>query len=58
MIYKKTNILSPICAVNFIEDEWKQIYRGSKGCENCLGVMSKVHEIAEEGKPVAKEKEV
>ena len=58
MIYKETNILFPICAVNFTEDEWKQIYRDSKDYENCLGVVSKVYEAAEEDKPAAKEKEV
>ena len=50
MIYKETNILFPICAVNFTEEEWKQIYRDSKDYENCLGVESKIYEAAEEEK--------
>ena len=50
MIYKETNILFPICAVNFTEDEWKRIYRDSKDYENCLGVESKVYVAAEEEK--------
>ena len=50
MIYKETNILFPICAVNFTEDEWKRIYRDSKDYENCLGVESKVYAAAEEEK--------
>ncbi len=50
MIYKETNILFPICAVNFTEDEWKRIYRDSKDYENCLGVESKIYAAAEEEK--------
>ena len=50
MIYKETNILFPICAVNFTEEEWKQIYRDSKDYENCLGVESKIYAAAEEEK--------
>lgn len=58
MIYKETNILFPICAVNFTEDEWKQIYRDTKDYENCLGVVSKVYEAAEEDKPAGQKPEV
>lgn len=38
MIYKETNILFPICAVNFSDEEWKSIYRDSKDYADCLGV--------------------
>ncbi len=47
MIYKEANILFPICAVNFTEDEWKHIYRDSKDYSVCLGVESVVWEAAE-----------
>lgn len=48
MIYKESNILFPICAMNFTEDEWKKIYRDAKDYDICLGVRSKVWEAAEE----------
>ena len=32
MIYKEQNILFPICAVNFTEDEWHGIYQDAKDC--------------------------
>lgn len=38
MIYKEQNILFPICAVNFTEAEWAQIYRDSKDYATCFGV--------------------
>lgn len=38
MIYKETNILFPICAVNFTKEEWYGIYRDSKPYAVCLGV--------------------
>ena len=38
MIYKEQNILFPICAVNFTEEEWMGIYRDSKDYAECLGV--------------------
>ena len=40
MIYKEQNILFPICAVNFTEEEWKGIYRDSKDYATCFGVIS------------------
>lgn len=38
MIYKENNILFPICAVNFSEEEWHGIYRDSQDYADCLGV--------------------
>ena len=38
MIYKEQNILFPICAVNFTENEWKGIYRDAKDYNACFGV--------------------
>ncbi|MBR1531321.1 MAG: DUF438 domain-containing protein [Eubacterium sp.] len=42
MIYKEQNILFPICAVNFTEDEWKGIYRDSQDYDLCFGVEKTV----------------
>lgn len=36
MIYKEENILFPICAENFSDEEWRQIYRDGKGYDKCL----------------------
>lgn len=47
MIYKEANILFPVCAANFNEDEWMQIYRDSKDYAQCLGVKAAVWEKAE-----------
>ena len=47
MIYKEQNILFPICAVNFTEEEWYAIYRDAKDYEDCLGVASETWEVAE-----------
>lgn len=47
MIYKEQNILFPICAVNFTEDEWMGIYRDSKDYAVCFGVENGVWEAAE-----------
>ena len=44
MIYKETNILFPICAENFTDEEWRGIYRDSKDYAPCLGVENKVWE--------------
>ena len=49
MIYKEQNILFPICAVNFEEDEWYGIYRDSKDYADCFGVSSEIWDVAEEG---------
>ena len=42
MIYKEANILFPICAEHFTDEEWKGIYRDSKDYAPCLGVENKV----------------
>lgn len=47
MIYKEQNILFPICAVNFTEDEWKGIYRDSHDYDLCFGVEKAVWAEAE-----------
>ena len=47
MIYKEQNILFPICAVNFTEDEWCGIYRDSKAYAECFGVAGEIWEVAE-----------
>ena len=39
MIYKEQNILFPICAVNFTDEEWYGIYHDSKDYADCLGVV-------------------
>ena len=44
MIYKETNILFPICAEHFTDEEWRGIYRDSKDYAPCLGVENKVRE--------------
>lgn len=38
MVYKEQNILFPLCAANFTDDEWRQIYRDSQDYATCLGV--------------------
>ena len=47
MIYKEQNILFPICAVNFTEDEWFGIYHDSKDYSKCFGVENVLWEEAE-----------
>lgn len=51
MIYKEENILFPICAVNFTEQEWQQIYRDSKDYAVCFGVEDVAWHEAEAGAP-------
>ena len=48
MIYKEKNILFPICAVTFSEEEWQGIYRDSKDYAVCLGVESEIWEPGED----------
>lgn len=38
MVYKEQNILLPLCAANFTDDEWQQIYRDMQDYATCLGV--------------------
>ena len=47
MIYKEDNILFPVCAANFSEEEWKQIYRDSRDYAVCLDVKPLTWEDAE-----------
>lgn len=47
MIYKEQNILFPICAAHFTEEEWYGIYRDSKDYAVCLGVEKETWEEAE-----------
>lgn len=49
MIYKEQNILFPICAVNFTEEEWKSIYRDSQDYEMNFGVERESWQEAESG---------
>lgn len=48
MVYKEQNVLFPICAVNFTEDEWFEIYRDSKDYATCFGVDKEIWTAAEE----------
>ncbi len=48
MIYKEQNILFPICAVNFTEEEWYGIYQDSKDYEACFGGTRAIWEDAEQ----------
>lgn len=47
MIYKEQNILFPICAVNFKEEEWFSIYHDSKDYAITFGVENAIWEEAE-----------
>lgn len=48
MIMKEESILFPICAVNFSDEEWYQIYEDSKDYNECFGVdMGTWHEAEE-----------
>lgn len=61
MIYKEQNVLFPICAVNFTEEEWYGIYQDSKDYATCFGVENETWEEAEKyrpGKIVASEGEI
>ncbi len=50
MIYKEDNILFPICAENFTEEEWFTIYQDSKDYPVCFGVEKEVWDKAEANK--------
>lgn len=47
MIYKEDNILYPICAEHFTEEEWMTIYQDSKDYPLCFGVEKEVWNEAE-----------
>ena len=53
MIYKEQNILFPICAVHFTEEEWQGIYQDSKDYSPCFGVAKETWEDAENKIPAA-----
>ena len=55
MIFKEQNILFPICAVNFTEEEWQGIYRDSKDYATCFGVEGETWEAAEKARLTAAE---
>ena len=40
MIYKESNILFPLCAVHFTQEEWYGIYQDAKDYAPCLGIKS------------------
>ena len=57
MIYKEQNILLPICAQNFTEDEWKQMARDIQDYEPCLTERIPIwREAAEPAEKPAEEK--
>lgn len=47
MIMKEEQVLFPICAVNFAEEEWMGIYQDSKDYDKCLGIEKEIWEQAE-----------
>lgn len=51
MIYKEQNILFPLCAENFTEEEWIGIYRDSKDYAPCFGVLNEKWDTAEAAQP-------
>ena len=51
MIRKENKILFPNCAVNFSEDDWKEIYRDTKDYADCFGVQSEIWPEAENEEP-------
>lgn len=48
MIYKENNILFPVCAANFTESEWQQIYRDAKDYAPCLDIIPQIWKAAED----------
>lgn len=55
MIYKEKNILFPICAVNFTEDDWYAVYRDSKDYAEILGLSFTEWKEAEQALAAEKE---
>ena len=47
MIYKEQNILFPICAENFSNEEWYQIYKDTAQYEEIFGVKRTIWTEAE-----------
>ncbi len=54
MIHKEQDILFPICAVNFTEEEWFGIYRDSRDYPVCFGVVREQWPAAEQSSPVTR----
>ncbi len=48
MIYKEENILFPMCAVYFTEEEWFGIYQDAKDYADCFEVQAHVWQAAED----------
>lgn len=48
MIYKENNILFPLCAGHFTDEEWQRIYRDAKDYPACLGVEPLTWEAGEQ----------
>ncbi|WP_197407453.1 DUF438 domain-containing protein [Olsenella massiliensis] len=48
MVYKERNILFPVCAETFGDDEWVGIYHDAKDYASCLGVQGAVWQEAED----------
>ena len=44
MIYKETNILFPICAMNFTAEEWYEIYEDAKDYALVYGIENRWEE--------------
>ncbi len=51
MIYKEQNILFPICAVNFTDEEWYGIYHDSKDYDICFDIDREIWNDAESARP-------
>lgn len=51
MIYQEQNILFPICAVNFTEAEWFEIYHDSKDYAACFEIENTAWDAAEKSIP-------
>lgn len=51
MVYKEENILFPICADHFSQEEWFSIYQDSKDYAPCFGIVVETWEEAENYQP-------
>lgn len=48
MTFKENRILFPVCAANFSDDDWRQMYADSKSYGVCLGVEPETWQEGEE----------
>lgn len=48
MVFKEQNILFPLCAQNFTDQEWYNIYRDAKDYDVCLGIQPETWTEAEQ----------